>query len=28
VLPGVDHFRVTSEFSCIDAALEFIGAGL
>jgi pimeloyl-ACP methyl ester carboxylesterase len=28
VLPGVDHFRITSEFSCIDAALEFIGAGL
>jgi pimeloyl-ACP methyl ester carboxylesterase len=26
VLPGVDHFRVTSEFSCIDAALEFLGA--
>src|SRR4051812_231267 len=26
VLPGVDHFRATSEFSCIDAALEFIGA--
>src|SRR4029077_15644438 len=26
VLPGVDHFRVTSEFACIDAALEFIGA--
>jgi len=26
VLPGIDHFRVTSEFSCIDAALEFIGA--
>jgi pimeloyl-ACP methyl ester carboxylesterase len=28
VLPGVDHFRVTSEFSCIDAALDFVGAGL
>jgi pimeloyl-ACP methyl ester carboxylesterase len=28
VLPGVDHFRAPSEFSCIDAALEFIGAGL
>jgi hypothetical protein len=26
VLPGIDHFRVTSEFACIDAALEFIGA--
>ena len=26
MLPGVDHFRVTSEFACIDAALEFIGA--
>jgi pimeloyl-ACP methyl ester carboxylesterase len=28
VLPGVDHFRAPSEFSCIDAALDFIGAGL
>ncbi|HET9729645.1 MAG TPA: alpha/beta fold hydrolase [Acidimicrobiia bacterium] len=26
VLRGVDHFRVTSEFACIDAALEFIDA--
>jgi pimeloyl-ACP methyl ester carboxylesterase len=26
VLPGIDHFRVTSEFACIDAALEFVGA--
>jgi pimeloyl-ACP methyl ester carboxylesterase len=26
VLPGIDHFRVTSEFTCIDAALEFIEA--
>jgi len=26
VLRGVDHFRVTSEFACIDAALEFVGA--
>lgn len=26
VLSGIDHFRVTSEFACIDAALEFIGA--
>ena len=24
-LKGVDHFR-SSEFSCIDAALEFVGA--
>jgi len=28
VLPGVDHFRATSEFACIDAALEFIDATL
>jgi pimeloyl-ACP methyl ester carboxylesterase len=28
VLAGIDHFRVTSEFACIDAALDFIGAGL
>jgi pimeloyl-ACP methyl ester carboxylesterase len=28
ILAGVDHFRATSEFACIDAALEFIGAGL
>jgi pimeloyl-ACP methyl ester carboxylesterase len=28
VLPGIDHFRVTSEFACIDAALEFVGAAL
>ncbi len=26
VLRGVDHFRATSEFACIDAALEFIDA--
>jgi pimeloyl-ACP methyl ester carboxylesterase len=26
VLPGVDHFRVTSEFACIDTALQFVGA--
>ena len=25
-LKGVDHFRVTSEFACIDAALEFVEA--
>jgi pimeloyl-ACP methyl ester carboxylesterase len=25
-LKGVDHFRVTSDFACIDAALEFIEA--
>jgi pimeloyl-ACP methyl ester carboxylesterase len=25
-LKGVDHFRATSEFSCIDAALEFVEA--
>jgi pimeloyl-ACP methyl ester carboxylesterase len=28
VLPGVDHFRATSEFACIDAALEFIDAAV
>jgi pimeloyl-ACP methyl ester carboxylesterase len=28
VLPGVDHFRTTSEFACIDAALDFVGAVL
>ena len=28
VLPGIDHFRVTSEFACIDAALEFVGAAV
>jgi pimeloyl-ACP methyl ester carboxylesterase len=28
VLPGVDHFRATSEFACIDAALDFVGAAL
>ena len=28
VLSGIDHFRVTSEFACIDAALEFVGAAL
>jgi pimeloyl-ACP methyl ester carboxylesterase len=26
VLPGVDHFRITSEFACIDSTLEFLGA--
>ena len=25
-LRGIDHFRATSEFACIDAALEFVGA--
>jgi pimeloyl-ACP methyl ester carboxylesterase len=25
-LSGVDHFRATSEFGCIDAALEFVEA--
>ena len=25
-LKGVDHFRATSEFACIDAALEFVEA--
>jgi pimeloyl-ACP methyl ester carboxylesterase len=25
-LKGVDHFRATSEFGCIDAALEFVEA--
>jgi pimeloyl-ACP methyl ester carboxylesterase len=25
-LRGVDHFRATSEFACIDAALEFVDA--
>jgi pimeloyl-ACP methyl ester carboxylesterase len=25
-LQGVDHFRATSEFACIDAALEFVEA--
>ncbi len=25
-LPGVDHFRAASEFACIDATLEFLGA--
>ncbi|MFM8974110.1 MAG: alpha/beta fold hydrolase [Actinomycetota bacterium] len=24
LLPGVDHFRVTSEFACIDAVLDFL----
>jgi hypothetical protein len=28
LLPGIDHFRATGEFACIDAALEFVGAGL
>jgi pimeloyl-ACP methyl ester carboxylesterase len=28
VLPGVDHFRAPGEFTCIDAALEFVGAAL
>jgi pimeloyl-ACP methyl ester carboxylesterase len=26
VLRGIDHFRATSEFACIDAALEFVDA--
>jgi pimeloyl-ACP methyl ester carboxylesterase len=26
LLPGVDHFRAPTEFGCIDASLEFIGA--
>jgi pimeloyl-ACP methyl ester carboxylesterase len=26
LLPGVDHFRAPSDFGCIDAALEFVGA--
>jgi pimeloyl-ACP methyl ester carboxylesterase len=25
-LKGIDHFRATSEFACIDAALEFVEA--
>jgi pimeloyl-ACP methyl ester carboxylesterase len=25
-LPGIDHFRATSDFTCIDAALEFVEA--
>ncbi len=25
-LPGIDHFRATSDFACIDAALEFVEA--
>ena len=28
VLRGIDHFRTPSEFACIDAALEFVGAAL
>ena len=28
VLPGVDHFRATSDFGCIDAALDFLGMSL
>jgi pimeloyl-ACP methyl ester carboxylesterase len=28
MLHGVDHFRAPSEFACIDAALEFVGAAL
>jgi pimeloyl-ACP methyl ester carboxylesterase len=28
VLKGVDHFRAPSEFECIDAALEFVGAAV
>jgi len=27
-LKGVDHFRATSEFGCIDAALEFVEAAV
>jgi hypothetical protein len=26
VLRGIDHFRATAEFDCIDAALEFVEA--
>jgi pimeloyl-ACP methyl ester carboxylesterase len=26
VLPGIDHFRTPSEFSCISAALDFVEA--
>jgi pimeloyl-ACP methyl ester carboxylesterase len=28
MLHGVDHFRATSEFACINAALEFVDAAL
>jgi len=28
MLPGVDHFRATADFGCIDAALGFVGAAL
>ena len=26
MLRGIDHFRATAEFDCIDAALEFVEA--
>lgn len=26
LLPGVDHFRAPTDFGCIDASLEFLGA--
>lgn len=28
VLPGVDHFQVTRDFGCIDAALGFLGLSI
>lgn len=28
VVPGIDHFRITTEFACIDAVLEFLGIDL
>lgn len=28
VLPGVDHFQAVRDFRCIDAVLDFLGAGL
>src|SRR4051812_45435727 len=28
LLPGIDHFRATGDFACIDAALDFVGAAL
>lgn len=28
ILPGIDHFRATREFACLDAALEFLDASL
>ncbi len=26
ILRGIDHFRATSDFGCIDAALAFVDA--